>query len=616
MRAVYGTVAASAVLVAAVMWSAPEEAAGRRADVVAWQGIVPHQQVGHCLDVFAAEVACEPERPIVAGAGVVIVDLVDGSDDTALAAASARIGATLRWVHPEAADEALAMAEVVDVAAAVAVLAGLPGVEVAEPSVALQSADVPPYPLSGVAADDPRGGWPRSMAPFPWGPPDDADFSSQWHLAAMGARSAWAWTPRGAGVVVAVVDTGVASGADFAAPVLPGVSFVPGVVSSEDDQGHGTHVAGTVAQATNNGRGAAGVAPGAAILPVKVLAANGAGTSEQVAAGIDWAVDHGAQVINLSLGGPVYSEVIHLAAKKARAAGVLVVAATGNDGKWTVSYPGALAEVIGVTATGPSGELAPYANWGIGTDVAAPGGDRRVEGGGVWQETVVSGGIGVRELQGTSMATPHVSGALAALLSAGLSADDAESALRAGADAAVWNPQTGHGRIDVDRSLTVVGLGGDRIARAGLGAALAWLLVRLAGGGPIGLLAGALMGAWSAGGLVGAETWGWPTLARAPLDLPTWWLGARWGALPSWVGGMLPLVAAGVLGLSRAGRPVVIGLSAGIAAHLLWGATHGRFDVWFLPGGWTSTWIGAQVVLSLLVALAVAGSARLDATGR
>ena len=188
-------------------------------------------------------------------------------------------------------------------------------------------------------------------------------YGRQWNLKAMGAPAAWKRTKQGDGIIVAVVDTGVTKVEDLqGTKVLEGSSFVPGVKKALDDQGHGTHVAGTIAQTTHNGKGVAGVAPKATILPIKVLSGSGSGASPWIASGIDQAVDDGAKVINLSLGGG-YSLIIHNAVKKARKKGVIVVAAAGNSGRQGVGYPGGLKETIGVSALGPDGELAPYSSW-------------------------------------------------------------------------------------------------------------------------------------------------------------------------------------------------------------------------------------------------------------
>src|SRR5690606_25816301 len=128
---------------------------------------------------------------------------------------------------------------------------------------------------------------------------------------------------------------------------VEGTSFVRGT-RANDDHGHGTHVAGTIAQSTNNGIGGVGLAFKARLMPVKVLSSNGWGTTAGVAAGIRWAADHGAQVINLSLGGPRNSKVIQAAVDHARSRGAIIVAAAGNSGG-AVGYPGASEGVIGVS---------------------------------------------------------------------------------------------------------------------------------------------------------------------------------------------------------------------------------------------------------------------------
>jgi subtilisin family serine protease len=131
--------------------------------------------------------------------------------------------------------------------------------------------------------------------------PNDPYWKHQWHLHDLKVDEAWEIT-KGKGAVVAVVDTGVSFSEDGYAHLLPGKDFVDGDDDPQDENGHGTHVAGTIAQKTGNGIGTAGVAPEASILPVRVLDANGSGTNDSVAAGIVWAVDNGANIINLSLG--------------------------------------------------------------------------------------------------------------------------------------------------------------------------------------------------------------------------------------------------------------------------------------------------------------------------
>ena len=599
------------VIVGLVLWTSPNHSARERAasDVDTWasgDAVAPPP----CDDPLAGAARCPGAVDAAAptsAPGRLVVDLRDGAGAAELARVSALLGAPVAWLAPETEDEALAVVEVPDLAAAAAALRGDPDVEAAEPSVPMRLEEAPaPAPVVAASVFD-GAGW-----------PDDPMYTKQWNLRFIHAADAWWLTPRGAGVTVAVLDTGVAAVEDLpAARILPGASFVPGEDDAVDEHGHGTHVAGTIAQETHNGLGVAGVAPAARILPVKVLDASGAGSSEQIAAGIDWAVDHGAAVINLSLGGPVYSEVLHLAAKKARARGVLIVAAVGNNGRAVTSYPGALREVIGVSAFGPDGNIAPYSNYGLGTDISAPGGDKRVAGGGILQDTLAEDGSGhaYREQQGTSMAAPHVSGALAALLSTGaMTPLQAEAALLAGADSALWSPYYGRGRMDLGASLTLLGVGTDRAPRFLLGALVAAMAASLGGMSAGRRIVAAVLGGVIAGGVIGAEHLGGAPgalLARGLLSWPMVWLGPWWGQAPVWISALIPAAAAFVLGPTRVWRPVVIGLAAGVGAHLGWGMAHGAFAPWWMPSSVHGWWLGANVVVCVFVALVIAGVERL-----
>jgi serine protease len=221
-------------------------------------------------------------------------------------------------------------------------------------------------------------------------------------------------------------------------------------------------VAGTIAQATNNGEGVAGVAFEAAIMPVKVLDHFGGGTSADIADAIRWAADHGANVINMSLGGGGRSAVMEKAVEYARKKGVVVVCAAGNGGRGIVEYPAAYPGSVAVAAVGPSGQRAPYSSWGKELDVAAPGGDKRQgEEAGIIQNTIdpkdVSQAV-YASYQGTSMATPHVAGVAALLFAAGAkNPEQVEKALYASAHppkgATGWTDQYGHGVIDAEAAL-------------------------------------------------------------------------------------------------------------------------------------------------------------------
>jgi serine protease len=267
-------------------------------------------------------------------------------------------------------------------------------------------------------------------------PNDPLYATKQWHLKHVGAETAWDYAC-GGGVTVAVVDTGVAcydkgsfsKGSDLQGTTCTaGWNFVDDKPEAWDDQGHGTHVAGTIAQTTNNGKGVAGLAHCATLMPVKVLSKHGYGSTADVAQGIRWAADHGAQVINLSLGGPSPSAVLEKAVQHARSKGVFVVAAAGNSGR-AVGYPAAYPGVFAVSATDANGKIAWFSSRGPQVDLGAPGVA-------VTQQTVCNHGQNKCEVfgtfNGTSMAAPHVAGAAALLVGMGVTdADSIEATLSA-----------------------------------------------------------------------------------------------------------------------------------------------------------------------------------------
>lgn len=547
-----------------------------------------------------------PSAPSASGPGILVVDLVDGATEADVRAIEARLSADLDWVHPLAVDEALVEGDVSDLAAAMRLLQDDPRVEVAEPSLTFQ---LDPLPAEVVLPD----------ASATTGFPNDPLYGKQWNLPAMGAPEGWRSSPKGKGVVVAVIDTGVTQVEDLAqTQVLEGANFVPGASTAADDQGHGTHVAGTIAQSTHNATGVAGVAPGATILPIKVLSAQGFGRSPWIAAGIDHAVDEGADVINLSLGGS-YSPVIHNAIQKARSKGVLVVAAAGNSGRRGVGYPGALKETIGVSALGPDGGLAPYSSWGKGVDLAAPGGDTRKPDGGILQDTVGPGGKGHRyaAFQGTSMATPHVAGAAAVLLSTGMDPDRVEQTLLTTARGQGWDPKVGHGALDLSSALV-----GSRTGNGGLlfllGGVLALLIGRLAEARPAWLAASAATAAATAGGLFFLAWlplpghWALSLIGTGFLEWPALFGLPAWVHFPLWTSAIVPVLVGLILGAPRPTRPLAMGFATGIGAHLFYGAATGALDPWWLGDSLGALWLVVNATACVLVALALAGTEKLD----
>ncbi|MDJ0517767.1 MAG: S8 family peptidase [Trichodesmium sp. MO_231.B1] len=256
------------------------------------------------------------------------------------------------------------------------------------------------------------------------GVPNDPMYGKQWNLRSINVESAWNET-KGDGITVAVIDTGVSKVPDLQkTKFVPGYDFVNDRTLATDDNGHGTHVAGTIAQATNNNYGVAGIAYEASIMPLKVLAASGGGTVSDIAESIKFAADNGADIINMSLGGGGESQIMKEAINYAHNKGVVVIAAAGNANQNSASYPARYPHVVGVSATDPAGEKAPYSNFGAGVDISAPGGSTKGqnEAGGILQETInpENGKSVFASFQGTSMASPHVAGVAALVKASGI----------------------------------------------------------------------------------------------------------------------------------------------------------------------------------------------------
>ncbi len=282
--------------------------------------------------------------------------------------------------------------------------------------------------------------------------------SLQWNFDVLDVEAAWALGGRGEGATVAVIDSGVSLiGEDAPAHRVAGWDFVDGDGDPSDENGHGTHVAGTIAQATDNGRGVAGVAPNADIMAVRVMDASGSGSAWDVAEGITFAADGGADVLNLSIGSASSTSVESAAVAHAVGLGVVVVAASGNSGAKTVDYPAAYPGVLAVGATRVGDTLAPYSNTGSALDLVAPGGDLNRDSNGdgyadgVLQETLDGRGTAYLFFEGTSMASPHVAAAAALLIGAGADRASVPGLLTGNARNLLgtgWDKSTGWGRVD------------------------------------------------------------------------------------------------------------------------------------------------------------------------
>ncbi|SFB78230.1 S8 family peptidase [Pseudoalteromonas denitrificans] len=341
--------------------------------------------------------------------------------------------------------------------------------------------------------------------------PSDPSFSSQWHYAnsANGLNLPKAWdNATGAGVTVAVLDTGYRPHSDLVGNIVGGYDMISHTLVENDGTGgrdsdardpgdaitrgecgndangnpypssdrssswHGTHVAGTVAAVAGNGQGGVGVAYDAKVVPVRVLGKCGGLTSD-IADAIVWASGgsvsgvpsnpNPASVINMSLGGEgACSSATQTAINTARNNGAVVVVASGNDGKNASGFnPGNCSGVVNVAATGPTGARTSYSNYGSSIDVAAPGGDQRSFGtsSGILSThntgSTSPGSDKMSYMDGTSMAAPHIAGVAALIKQAKPSAtpDEIESILKTTARASSSCSQCGEGLVDAEAAV-------------------------------------------------------------------------------------------------------------------------------------------------------------------
>lgn len=240
----------------------------------------------------------------------------------------------------------------------------------------------------------------------------DTQYSEQWGLSKAEVEKAWGLGATGAGITIAIIDTGVdVNHPDLKNNLVAGYNAITGrtgLSAVQDNNGHGTHVSG-IAAAGLNGEGIVGVAYQAKIMPIKAMNRSGEGTDDIVADGIIWAVDHGAQIINLSLGANDESDILREAIQYAQAQGALLIAAAGNKGESlsedSIAFPAAEPGVLAVTATDRRDQLASFSLTGPQAGLSAPGVNIFSD---YWQNR-----SGYASIDGTSMASPFVAGVAA-----------------------------------------------------------------------------------------------------------------------------------------------------------------------------------------------------------
>ena len=535
----------------------------------------------------------------------ILVDLRDDVGDDAIAEIERDLGIDLVLVSDHSRDERFYRAHVDPrrQAAILTALAQRSDVEVAEPDAMAYLS-----PTEALPSGDSDGQWE--------GFPNDPKYKYQWHMRQIHMPEAWKLAD-GEGVIVAVLDTGVAfenyrnmhlvpdlDGVTFVKPY----NFIANNKHAGDDHGHGTHVAGTIAQVTHNGVGVAGVARNVKIMPLKVLSGSGSGSVGGIADAIRYAADEGAKVINMSLGGRFPSRSLKKAVKYAHDKGVVVVCAAGNEGRSKVGYPAGYPGAMAVSATQYDESVTFYSNYGKDIDLAAPGGNTQVDQNqdgmpdGVLQNTIVVGDPTADDyfvFMGTSMASPHVAGVAALIVGEGVTEPAAvekilKDSARAPAEQKFDKQKYGAGIVDAEAAIMkarshtgawqlligmlVAGALASSVRRRNL------LAVRLGPGYLAGVVAGA-SGLFFLPYLSGTAS-SWPVVEMLTRGLPSWdlaLLGPLGHGNALFFSALIPLALVGLLyGVDRLRAPLA-GLAAGVAGHLLFHAAVRLTDIQWIP---------------------------------